>query len=243
MIELEQLSKIYKTRTNKTAPVYALHKINLKIDAGTTVAVIGQNGSGKSTLLSILSGQIDTFEGQAKVNGDNAPTFTRDYPVAFAAEQAIFNPYWTIQDLFNFIGKIQGIQPHTLSSIIQDISEHFQLNDLLKRRFGSLSKGMRQRVNLAQSLITKSDLIVWDEPTSGLDWVFTDLIENRIKSLKAEGKTIVFSSHDLHLCREVCDQLIYLKNGGLQYTGNFIGWNQHLCASQDPLETRLLKQI
>lgn len=211
MIELERLSKKYKTRTNKTDLVYALREINIKIDAGTTVAVIGQNGSGKSTLLSILSGQIDTFEGQARVNGVSAPTFTRDYPVAFAAEQAIFNPYWTVQELFHFIGKIQGIPSHSSRSIIQEISEHFQLNDLLKRNFGSLSKGMRQRVNLAQSLITKSNLVVWDEPTSGLDWVFADLIETRIMSLKAEGRTQVFSSHDLHLCREVCDQLIYLK--------------------------------
>ncbi len=243
MIHIKDLKKRYPSQSKGVADSIALRGLSIDIQQGETIVVIGQNGSGKSTLLSLLSGQIDTYEGTLEVFDQPAPGFTRKYPVAYAAEQARFNPYWSVRQLFQFVGRIQNLSKETIFELIEDTCLQFQLEDLLDHTFDSLSKGMRQRVNLAQSLITQSNLIVWDEPTSGLDWIFTDLVEQQIFKLKEQGRTVIISSHDLHLARNICDRIVYLKYGQLKYAGTFIGWDQYLNLSRDPLEKRLVSQL
>jgi len=242
MILTENLTKVFPTPNHDRLDHPALDGINLEINVGECISVIGQNGSGKSTLLSILSGQIQKFEGGATIFGMRVPDYVRKHSVAYASEQAHFPPHWTVNQLMKRIGRLHRLTEARYEEKTEHLIEAFELRRWLHSPLGALSKGMRQRVNLAQSLISESPLVIWDEPTSGLDWVFTDLVERQMHALIEQKKTLLFSSHDLRLARNVAKRLIHLREGQLRYTGEFISWEVFLHTYGDSTESRLLKE-
>ena len=241
MIITEDLTKVFPSPSHDRQDHPALDGIKIDISVGEVISIIGQNGSGKSTLLSILGGQIHDYEGKATIFGMDAIDFVRKHPVSYASEQAVFPPHWTVQQLMQRIARIQRLSKEVFDEKYHELVIDFQLGRWIKSPLRALSKGMRQRVNLAQSLLSESELIIWDEPTSGLDWVFTDLVEEQIHKLKSQRKTLLFSTHDLKLARSVANRLIHLREGNLRFAGEFIPWEVFLHTHGEPSEARLLK--
>ena len=109
MIRIENLTKQYLQQDRTTQATPALNHVSVTIPFASTTAIIGLNGSGKSTLISLLAGQYADFSGKVTIQGKTAPNHTEDHPVAYAAEQALFHPLWTVNQLLHFVGQLQGL--------------------------------------------------------------------------------------------------------------------------------------
>lgn len=245
MIRIHNLSKSYPLSRlgRKDAGSIALHPLSAVIPQGSVSIIVGQNGSGKSTFLSLLAGQISHYQGTLEIDGKPAPDHTRSAPVSYAAEIAHFPPHWSVRQVLQFVGMLQGLSSREMQVALDRVCTKLELTDSLNHLFGTLSKGMRQRVNLAQSLLSRSPLVIWDEPVSGLDWVLIERVKNMILELKAAGVTVVLSSHDLCLVRETAEFILHLHEGQLRYQGDIEGWRRFLVDSSLSSDQSLLRKL
>lgn len=244
MIKAHQLAKHYRANKNSSREMQAaLAGIEFEIDTGATTAVFGENGSGKSTLLSLLSGQFTNYRGSLLINGVAAPKHLQAHPLGYAGESAQFPDHLTVTDILKFVANLQGLSGENLNQKLQFVYGHLDLSDFHQRCFGELSKGMKQRVNLAQSLMTESDYIIWDEPTSGLDWRFSETVLKLLQKLQSKNRTIVYSSHDLDLIEKTADTVLHLDSGKIRYNGSFQGWESSLSSEKSKPEASLIRQL
>ena len=240
MILARQLSKRYRQhRANRSVAIAAL---DVEIASGSTTAVFGSNGSGKSTLLALLAGQIKSYEGTLNIQGIEAPAHVLQHPVGYATDEPLFHPHLTVHQLLMFVGKLQGLSSGQAAEKTASLTE-LGLEELLHTPYSALSKGMKQRVNLAQSLVTRSSLIIWDEPTTALDWHYTNQVTNLFHRMKSEGKTVIFSSHDLDLIHQVADTVLHLEKGSIRYCGPVANWGSNVFSHTPPNEAPLVEKI
>ena len=202
--------------TKRFAGVEALREVSLTVEAGQRVALLGHNGAGKSTMMKIILGLIPFDGGAVTVCGEVPGSAAARAQIAYLPESAAFHPALTGEEQVRHYLALRGER----RSQALDLLARVGLGDASKRRIGTYSKGMRQRVGLAQALIGKPRLLVLDEPTSGLDPVSRRDFYALLDDLAAGGTAILLSSHALTEVEARTDRILILSGGRLMAEGS-----------------------
>jgi len=213
------LNEILQTKdlTKRYSGFTALEKLNISITKNSCVGFLGPNGAGKSTAIKILTGLIKPTFGEAYISGYD---ITKDTKLALSKIGAVvetpeFFPQLTPNQILSYFGKLHGLSNQTLKERMTHVLELVKMKEWREKKIGKFSKGMKQRIALASSLLHDPELLILDEPTSGLDPRGMSEIRQIIKSLKKDGKTIFMSSHLLPETQEVCDKIALIDKGKL----------------------------
>ncbi len=218
ILKLENISKSYEQ-------IDALDAVSLEVKEGEVLGLVGPNGSGKSTMLKIMLGIIRPTSGKVLINGEELSgngwkEFKRS--VGYMPERVSFYDNLTGEETLRLFARVKGGNLSSMKEVIARLLE----DDVLQRKVGGYSKGMRQRLNLAQALVNEPHFLVLDEPTSGLDPVGTKEFYDILEEVKERKKlTVILSSHILAEIEDKTDRVAVMKNGSLKAIGRL----QELC--------------
>jgi ABC-2 type transport system ATP-binding protein len=230
-IEFGRVSKTYRRRLGGVN-VPALNNVSFQVMSGEVCGFLGPNGAGKTTSISIVMGFIYADRGRIRVLGHEPGDVRAKAKIGFVPENFSFYKHLNAEKLLRFHARLAGVAQDAADGLIRDLIAKVKLNDYEKLKIGKYSRGMVQRLGIAQSLLGGPDLLVMDEPTSGLDPSGRKEVRDVILSLKAAGKTIFLSSHLLAEVEQICDQVIIVNRGQVVRAGAM----QQLLASGDQVE-------
>ena len=222
VIQVQKLSKVYRTGFWMNQRIQTLNQCTLDIYEGETFGLLGQNGAGKTTLLKILLGIVRPNGGAAKIFGKPLGDRSIKHRVGYLPENPYFYDYLTGWELLEYTAGLFQIPKAEQKKRIPDLLDLVGLarSAAQKKQLRRYSKGMLQRVGVAQALVNDPDLVFLDEPMSGLDPLGRFQIREIIQSLQRQGKTIFFNSHVLSDVELICDRIGILANGELICVGN-----------------------
>jgi len=216
VIETKELAVRFPARGGT---VDALKGLNLSVPRGSVVGFLGPNGAGKTTAIHVLLGFISPTSGSASILGrDVGSSIARDR-IGYLPEHPVTYGFLTGRELLHIAGRLFRMERKALKAAIDRVLTLVDLSAAADRRIATYSRGMMQRIGLAQALINNPDLVILDEPTGGLDPIGRAAIRRLIASLKQEGKTVFFSSHELSEVELVCDRVVILARGRLVAEG------------------------
>lgn len=213
--EITHLHKVFKTPWKRTG-VHAVNDVSITIPSGHIYGLIGPNGSGKSTTMKALLGLLRPTSGSCSIFGVPGASAEARGQVGFLPENAYFYKFLTGRETVRFYGKLSGLSGRDLRDRTEELLKLVDLEDAADRRLGGYSKGMLQRIGLAQALVSRPRLLVLDEPTAGVDPIGSRMIRDIILNLKEQGMTIFLCSHLLEQVQEVCDSV------GIIYKGKMV---------------------
>ncbi len=220
-LRFDEVSKRYAAwRRLRRRPVQALDGLSLEVEDGEIFGFLGPNGAGKTTALHLLMGFIFPDRGRGRVYDYGFGDPRGRLRIGFLPENLGFYRYLTAEQLLWYYGRLNEVPDWSLQVRVPDLLEKVGLGDARQRRLGGYSRGMLQRLGLAQVLVHDPDLLVLDEPTSGLDPLGRRLVRQLLLELKAAGKTIFLSSHLLSEIELVCDRVGVIHRGRLQRIGS-----------------------
>jgi len=209
-IVTENLRKVYNS-------FVALDNLNLRVATGVILGFLGPNGAGKTTTIKILTALIKPTGGKAYLNGidvtSNPKAALSD--VGAVVETPEFYSYLTPNEMLSYLGELRGMSSNEISEGSRKILDEVKLTEWADKPIGSFSRGMKQRLALAQALLHDPVILILDEPTSGLDPRGMHEVREIIKILKEKGKTVFMSSHLLSEVQEICDTVALLDRGRL----------------------------
>ncbi|MDA8633867.1 ABC transporter ATP-binding protein [bacterium] len=217
-VEVNNLTKVFRTGIGNQY-VVAVDNLSFRVEAGEVYGLIGPNGSGKSTTMKVVLGLMAASKGEAKVFGLDSGDIRARNEIGFLPENPYFYKHLTGAETLKFYGKLCGIRGKKLKARVEELLEIVGLEDAAKRRLGGYSKGMLQRIGLAQSLVQNPRLVILDEPTAGVDPVGSREIRDLILRLKEEGYTVFLCSHLLEQVQEVCDRIGIIFEGRMRREG------------------------
>lgn len=217
-VAVSGLTKIFSIPFRRQS-IAAVRDVDLRVEAGEVYGLLGPNGSGKSTTLKIILGLVSPTRGRTEIFGCDSRLVESRAAVGFLPENPYFYKYLTGVETLRFFGKLCGLRGALLKNRIVELLELVGLTNARDRRLGTYSKGMLQRIGLAQALINEPKLVVLDEPTAGVDPAGSRDIRNLIVDLKQRGITVLLSSHLLAQAQEVCDRVGILADGRLVREG------------------------
>lgn len=222
IIETQRLSKTYRTGFWLNQRVTPLNDCSLKIYQGETFGLLGPNGAGKTTLLKLLLGIIRPSQGKAILMNQPAGTVTVKQQVGYLPENPYFYDYLTGWEFLTYSAGLFSIPADIQKERIPQLLDLVGLsrNVAIKKQLRQYSKGMLQRIGMAQSLINDPEIVFLDEPMSGLDPTGRYQVREIILSLKEQGKTIFFNSHILSDVEVICDRIAILDQGNLVCMGD-----------------------
>lgn len=209
MIEIKNVTKQYYNLT-------ALDNVSLEIPQGEVVGLLGPNGAGKTTLFKLIAGILKPDKGHIYPRSGNWPA------IGYKTDRLLFPNHLRIHQYLETVAGISDVPPHRTKAIVQDALAWVDLLSVANKKIGACSKGMRQRVGLAQALIGNPPLLLLDEPSNGLDPAGQMDMHQRIQELHAAGKTIMLSSHQLHEVTQVCTHLVILNRGQIHYQNSMV---------------------
>jgi ABC-2 type transport system ATP-binding protein len=218
VVETRSLTKIYRDfwgRRKKTA----LNALDLQIRKGEIFGLLGPNGSGKTTTIKLLLGLLFPTTGEAFVFGQPAVDVRKNERIGYLPEESYLYRFLNAEETLDFYGRLFDIPTKVREERAADLIRRVGLETDKKRTLREYSKGMRQRIGLAQALINDPELVILDEPTSGLDPLGTIWMKELILALRDQGKTVLMCSHRLDDVQDVCDRIAILYNGDLQEFG------------------------
>jgi len=215
VIETRKLTKIYRDFWGRQKKV-ALRALNLQVYRGEIFGLLGPNGSGKTTTIKLLLGLLFPTDGDALVFGQPAADVAKNERIGYLPEESYLYRFLNAEETLDFYGRLFKLDPQVRNERAQKLIKTVGLDQDKKRVLKEYSKGMRQRIGLAQALINDPELVILDEPTSGLDPLGTRWMKDLILQLRGQGKTIIMCSHRLEDVQEVCDRVAILNEGELQ---------------------------
>ncbi len=200
----------------------AVDNLNLTVEKGKFVGFLGPNGAGKTTTIKILTNLLDASGGSAYLNGMDV---TKDPKAALADVGAVvetpeFYPYLTPTETLAYMGSIRGMSDSEIKERSRSVLEVVKMSEWSDQRIGKFSKGMKQRIALAQAILHQPTILILDEPTSGLDPRGMVEVRDILMNLKKEGYTIFMSSHLLNEVQEVCDEIALIDHGRMLRQGS-----------------------
>jgi ABC-2 type transport system ATP-binding protein len=231
-VAVHGLTKIFSVPFHPTRGVVAVKDLNLRIEPGEVYGLLGPNGSGKSTTLKIILGLVSPTRGRTEIFGRDSRLVESRDAVGFLPENPYFQKFLTGKETLCFFGRLCGLRGTKLKNRVNELLDLVGLSKARNRRLGTYSKGMLQRIGLAQALIHDPRLVVLDEPTAGVDPAGSRDIRNLIVDLKRRGITVLFSSHLLAQAQEICDRIGILADGVLVREGHL----QELIAIENQTE-------
>lgn len=222
VVETWNLNKIYRTGFWLNQKVQSLTNCSLSVQQGETFGLLGPNGAGKTTLLKILLGVIRPTNGRAVLLGQPIGDRATKQRIGYLPENAYFYDFLTAWEFLTFVGGLFQISKPILNKRIATTFDLVGLDQKTakKKQLRQYSKGMLQRVGMAQALINDPELVFLDEPMSGLDPLGRYQVREIILSLKEQGKTIFFNSHILTDVEQICDRIAILARGELLCVGS-----------------------
>src|SRR5580692_7055711 len=219
VVETRSLTKIYRDfwgRPKKTA----LNALDLQIRKGEIFGLLGPNGSGKTTTIKLLLGLLFPTVGEAFVFGQPAVDVRKNERIGYLPEESYLYRFLNAEETLDFYGRLFDIPTHIREKRAAELIRRVGLESDKKRTLREYSKGMRQRIGLAQALINDPELVILDEPTSGLDPLGARWMKDLIRDLRTMGKTVIMCSHRLEDVQDVCDRIAILNEGELQAYGD-----------------------
>ncbi len=218
-VETLELTKDYYVGFFRKRPRRAVDGLNLRVEKGEVFGLLGPNGAGKTTTLKILLRLVFPTSGTARILGSELEDVAMHGRVGYLPENPYFYDHLTAQEFMNYAGELFGLRPTERRRRIDRLLERLGLAESRHLPLRRFSKGMVQRVGIAQALINDPELIFLDEPMSGLDPLGRREVRDLILELKGEGKTIFFSTHILSDAEVLCDRVAILDRGRLQGCG------------------------
>src|SRR5438067_6790630 len=217
-IAVEELTKVFPVPFRRQS-IVAVRDLTLQVEPGEVYGLLGPNGSGKSTTLKIILGLVSPTRGRTKIFGRDSSLVESREAVGFLPENPYFYKFLTGEETLRFLGKLSRLNGPRLNTRVEELLELVGLTNARKQRLATYSKGMLQRIGLAQALINEPKLVVLDEPTAGVDPAGSRDIRDIVVDLKAQGITVLLSSHLLAQAQEMCDRVGILANGMLVCEG------------------------
>lgn len=204
MINIENVTKRFQS-------LRAINNVSLHLEPGSVLGVLGPNGAGKTTLFRLIAGFLQPDEGRLKASGPSWPA------IGYKPERLLFPGNMRVGRYLTLAAKLGNLRGDEVERAVGASLARFQLAHAVNMKIKQCSKGMRQRLALAQAVIGDPPLLLLDEPSNGLDPEGQVSICEQIKDLHTEGKTIVLASHQLHEVTEVCTHLVILDRGEVRY--------------------------
>ena len=212
------LTKVYSVPMRRQK-IVAVKDLSLEVQQGEVYGLLGPNGSGKSTTLKVLMGLVTPTHGESRIFGESSRDYRSHRVVGFLPENPYFYKFLTAEEILRFYGKICSLHGRQLDSRIGELLSLVGLEEARHRRLGGYSKGMLQRIGLAQALVQDPRLVVLDEPTAGVDPAGSRQIRDLILELKERGKSVLLTSHLLEQVQEVCDRVGIMSRGSMVREG------------------------
>jgi ABC-2 type transport system ATP-binding protein len=240
ILELKNLRVEYRARGPGQAAKMAVNDLSLGVRAGEVFGFLGPNGAGKTTTMNVLLGFVNATGGAAYLFGVDVRQPIARQRIGYLPELTYYYKFLTAEELLRFYAKIFKIPRDVTETRIDQLMKLVELEHARKRPIKTYSKGMQQRVGLAQALINNPDLLILDEPTSGLDPLGRMKVREIIQRLKNEGKTVFFSSHELGEVETVCDRVAIINQGQLKVEGRVADLTQKYQANLEQIFLNLI---
>lgn len=217
-VKIVGLTKIFKSGIRQRRTV-ALDNLSLEIEKGEIFGYLGPNGAGKTTTFKLLVGLLHPTSGDAFLLGDNIKDIDSRRKIGFLPEQSYFYDYLTAQEILDFYCQLYNLSKKERKKRVVSLLELVGLTQAASVQLRKFSRGMLQRIGVAQALINEPELVIFDEPMSGLDPIGRKSMRDVILRLKTDGKTVIYSSHILSDVEKICDRIAILSKGKLRSVG------------------------
>ena len=211
VVDIADLTVVYKR--SRRAPVRAVSGLDLLIERGEVVGLVGPNGAGKTTIIKTLMGFLFPTSGEVRLFGLKAGSVDARRRIGYLPEVAQYYPFLNAQEALGLYATLQEVLASQKKHMISELIEKVGLSNRDREPLRNFSKGMLQRLGIAQAIMGDPELLILDEITSGLDPVARHDVRNVLLDFKSRGKTIFFSSHELSEVTLLCDRVILLDNG------------------------------
>ncbi len=244
-VVIQELTKDFELGLRGTR-LRAVDHLSLRIAAGQIFGLLGPNGSGKSTTVKLVLDLLSATSGECRVFGVPSGCMESRRSTAYLPESPCFHRYLTGRELVGLHGGLCGLRGAPLKARVDEMLSWAGLAEAASRRVGTYSKGMLQRIGLAQALVHDPRLVILDEPTAGMDPAGVADITALILRLKAEGRTVIIVSHLLEQVEEVCDRVAILDHGRLVREGTpaeLAGSASRQALVVDPLNPEQLTEL
>jgi ABC-2 type transport system ATP-binding protein len=218
-IEILGFEKTYRVGFFHKRPKLALRPLHLNVEEGEVFGFLGPNGAGKTTTLKLLMGLVFPTSGTARILGMDLDDPRVKAQIGFLPEQPYFYDYLTAQELLEYYAQISGVPGKERTHRVEQMLGRVGLQDAARLQLRKFSKGMLQRVGLAQAILHEPKIVFLDEPMSGLDPMGRREVRDLIQQLRGEGKTVFFSTHILSDAEALCDRVAVIHQGELQGVG------------------------
>ena len=217
VIDIEGLSKSFRSRFSRRE-VTAIQDVSLRVDPGSVVAFVGPNGAGKTTTIYALLGLVRPDRGTIRLFGEPAGSIAARSRIGFQSEIFYTYGFKTADSVLRFYGQLSEMPDGRIAEAVPRQLARLGLTQAARRKVGGFSKGMVQRLGLAQALLHQPELLILDEPTTGLDPEGRKMVAEIILEEKARGATIFLSSHILADVERTCDHVVILNQGKIVYS-------------------------
>jgi ABC-2 type transport system ATP-binding protein len=219
IVEIDRLRVEYRPKGLRQTPKVAIQGVSLTVRRGEVFGFLGPNGAGKTTTMQVLLGFTPPTSGTARLFGVDVRNPIARQRIGYLPELTYYYKFLTAEELLRFYACLFGLSRSETESRIDRLLGLVELEGVRRKAIRHFSKGMQQRIGLAQALINDPELLLLDEPTSGLDPIGRMQVRQIIQRLKQEGKTVFFSSHELGEVETVCDRVAILMDGAVKAQG------------------------
>lgn len=219
MIIFDSVTKVFDKGLGK-GKVEVLKDVSFTLSKGKITGFLGANGAGKTTSIKIIMDIIRPTSGSVSYDPTMGKSFKEIFShIGFLPERPYFYPFMRGKEFLRYLSKLSKVSKVDYKKMVTEYAPILKIDHALDRKIESYSKGMLQRIGFLATLIHKPDLIILDEPLSGLDPIGRHDLKKLILKLKSEGKTVFFSSHIVSDVEEICDDILFLKDGEISYHG------------------------
>jgi ABC-2 type transport system ATP-binding protein len=235
----ENVGKVYRSGLFGSGGVAAVRGVSLAVPAGRVFGLLGPNRAGKTTLVKLLLNLARPTSGALTRLGEPAASRRTLARVGYMHENHAFPKYLSAAEVLAFYGGLSGLPGEVLPARVDALLERVGLADRRDEPISRFSKGMVQRLGLAQAILNEPDLLVLDEPTEGLDLLGRELLREVVNETRAAGRTVLLVSHALPEVAEVCDELAVIVGGRVAYQGDIDALTRQPDGSRRTLELAL----
>ncbi|WNF05106.1 ABC transporter ATP-binding protein [Brevibacillus borstelensis] len=215
MIEVDRVSKRFGHLT-------AVDDVSFFVEKGEVYGLLGENGAGKTTTMRMMATILRPTSGDIRIRGYSVLSepveIRRRIGILFGGDVGLYSRL-TARENIAYFGKLYGLADDALEKRVEQLGEMLHMSEFMDRRVGGFSRGMRQKVAIARTLVHDPDVILLDEPTTGLDVTAANMFRRMVAHLQEEGKTILFSSHNMGEIERLCNRIAIMHKGRLSYAG------------------------